>query len=103
MRSKAPLTMLEQAIMLLVFALAAVLCLQAFVWADSASKDIADMDAALIQAQSAAEVLKGCRGDMEKAVGIHGGTWDGQVWTVHFDKDWQQTPEQDTYQLTATL
>ena len=30
MRSKAPLVMMEQMIMLLVFALAAVLCLQAF-------------------------------------------------------------------------
>ena len=38
MRSKAPLVMIEQMIMLLVFALAAVLCLQAF----TTSKDISE-------------------------------------------------------------
>ena len=34
MRSKAPLVMMEQMVMLLVFALAAALCLQAFVRSD---------------------------------------------------------------------
>ena len=37
MRSKAPLVLIEQMIMLLVFALAAALCLQAFVKADGIS------------------------------------------------------------------
>ena len=38
MRSKAPLVMMEQMVMLLVFALAAALCLQAFVRSDAQSK-----------------------------------------------------------------
>ena len=37
MRSKAPLILMEQMVMLLVFALAAALCLQAFVKSDSLS------------------------------------------------------------------
>ena len=37
-RSKAPLAMMEQMVMLLVFALAAALCLQAFVKSDGMSK-----------------------------------------------------------------
>ena len=102
MKNKSPLTLMEQAIMLLVFALAAVLCLQAFVWADSASKEIAEQDQALIQAQSAAEVLKSCVGDMEKSADIFGGDWDGQVWTVGYDVQWQQTEENAVYVLTVT-
>ena len=38
MRSKAPLAMMEQMVMLLVFALAAALCLQAFVKSDQLSQ-----------------------------------------------------------------
>ena len=47
MRSKAPLVMMEQMVMLLVFALAAALCLQAFVQSDLLSKDIASRDRAI--------------------------------------------------------
>ena len=39
MRSKAPLLLMEQMVMLLVFALAAALCLQAFVKSDGLSGD----------------------------------------------------------------
>lgn len=95
--------MIEQAIMLLVFALAAVLCLRAFVWADTTSKDIAARDQALIQAQNAAEVLKSCAGDGEMAVELYGGAWDGQVWTVRFDAQWEQTEKTDEYLLVAGL
>ena len=101
MRSKAPLTLIEQAIMLVVFGLAAVLCLQAFVWADSASKDISGRDKALIQAQNAAEVLKSCCGDMGKAADIYGGAWDGCIWEVYYDADWKQTPAESAYRLTV--
>ena len=92
MRSKAPLTLIEQAIMLTVFGLAAVLCLQAFVWADSASKDMADRDAALIRAQNAAEVLKSCGGDMARAqtaaAELLGGRVEQGMWYILYDKNW---------------
>ena len=101
MRNKASLTLLELAVMLLVFALAAVLCLRAFVWADAASKELAAKDQALIQAQNAAEVLKHCAGDGEAAAELYGGDWDGQVWTVHFDEHWQQTAKTDEYLLVG--
>ena len=44
MRSKAPLAMMEQMVMLLVFALAAALCLQAFVKSDQMSKRMEAQD-----------------------------------------------------------
>ena len=93
MKSKAPLTLIEQAIMLLVFALAAVLCLQAFVWADSQSKSIADRDMALIQAQAAAEVLKHCGGDMAHAQSsaeeLLGGKVEQGLWYMFYDENWE--------------
>jgi len=82
MRSKAPLALIEQAIMLLVFALAAALCLKAFVWADRQSEAAGARDKALLQAQNAAETLKACHGDFEKAASVYGGTWDGTVWMI---------------------
>ena len=58
MKNKAPLTMIEQVIMLLVFTLAAALCLQAFTAANQSSKAYAARDRAATQAQSTAEALK---------------------------------------------
>ncbi|MCI9425675.1 MAG: hypothetical protein HFF30_08945, partial [Flavonifractor sp.] len=52
MRSKAPLVMMEQMVMLLVFALAAALCLQAFVRSDAQSKHSEARDRAVLQAQT---------------------------------------------------
>ena len=86
MKSKAPLTLMEQLIMILVFALAAALCLQAFAAADRSSRESALRDQAVAEAQNAAEVLKGYGGDYEKAVSLCGGTWDGLCWTVQRDE-----------------
>lgn len=97
MKSKAPLTLIEQAIMLVVFALAAVLCLQAFVWSDTASKDIAARDRALMQAQSAAEVLKSCGGDMahaqSTAADLLGGRVEQGLWYILYDENWDEVAE----------
>lgn len=92
MKSKAPLTLIEQAIMLVVFGLAAVLCLQAFVWSDAQSEDIAARDRALMQAQSAAEVLKSCGGDMAHAqfaaADLLGGKVEQGLWYILYDENW---------------
>lgn len=103
MRSKAPLALIEQAVMLMVFALAAVLCLKAFVWADLRSAANAEEDRALLQAQSAAETLKSCRGDCPAAIEIMGGTWDETCWSIRYDENWNQTDEAAAYLLLATL
>ena len=82
MRSKAPLTMMEQLIMLLVFALAAALCLQAFVMADQMSERNARRDAAILSVQHAAETVKACSGDLVKAQSLLGGKQTGDTLTV---------------------
>ena len=79
MKSKSPLVMLEQLIMLLVFALAAAMCLQAFALADSQSKTTIARDAAIIEVQQAAEVIKYCGGDMERAAAILGAEGNDSV------------------------
>lgn len=100
MRSKAPLALIEQIIMLLVFALAAALCLRAFVWADQQSEINAQRDRAMLLAQSAAETVKYCRGDLEEAART-GGAWDGSGWSVGYDGHWQETQSDVVYRLRA--
>ena len=58
MKSKAPLMLMEQMVMLLVFALAAALCLQAFVKADEISRRAEARDRAVILCQTVAEEIK---------------------------------------------
>ena len=58
MRSKASLFLMEQLVMVLVFALAAALCLNAFVQAQRISDAAAWQDEAALTAQNAAELLK---------------------------------------------
>ncbi len=91
MKRNASLILLELVIMLLVFALAAALCLQAFVWADSQSRHSGRVDAAYIHIQNAAEVLKHHRGNYALAAKDLGGQWDGESWIIYYDDNWQIT------------
>ena len=99
MRNKAPLALMEQAIMLCVFALAAVLCLQAFLWADRQSEQSAQQDRAILQAQNAAEAAKHCHGDLDVAAQQFGGQADEGSWNIWFDEDWQQVGPEGAYRL----
>ncbi len=93
MKSKASLTLIELLIMLLVFAFAAALCLQAFARADRISGESARLDSAVTLAQSAAEALKANSGNFEKASACLGGEWDENCWTI----------SEEDYELRATL
>lgn len=95
MRSKAPLALMEQLIMVLVFALAAALCLRAFAASDGLSREKELRDRALAEGQSMAELAKFCAGDLSLAAGQYGGEWDGAHWTCLFDGDWNQTGREE--------
>lgn len=99
MKNKGVLLLLEQTVMLLVFALAALACLRAFLWADTASRQLSARDEAMLQAQNAAEVFKHFRGDGAAAAGQMGGSWDGAAWEILYDESWQLTDEQPRYTL----
>ena len=79
MKSKAPLALMEQMVMLLVFALAAALCLQAFVQSDRLSRESEARDHAAVLCQSVAETIRHNGGNLEAAA--------AQL-TVHYTEDW---------------
>ena len=80
MRNKAPLALLEQILMLLIVALAAVICLRAFLWSDDTSRHSARRDDALIHAQTMAETVKAYGGDFSAAAAaLHGTVEDGAL------------------------
>lgn len=58
MKNKASLLLMEQLVMILVFALCAALCLQCFVAADEISRETALRDRAVLLAQNTAECMK---------------------------------------------
>ena len=72
-RSKAPLSLMEQLIMILVFAFAAAVCLQAFVYSDRLSKDGTVQETAAMRATDVIETCKAYHGDMKKAAEALGG------------------------------
>ncbi len=102
MRNKSTLVLLEQSVMLLIFALAAALCLRAFFQADRISGETAALDRAVTAAQTAAETLKHARGDLARAA-EHGGTVEENRWVIPYDEQWQTTTGEESYLLTAEL
>lgn len=102
MRSKAPLILMEQMVMLLVFALAAALCLQAFVQSDRLSKESAARDRAITLCQNAAELVRHGGGDLAAAAEKLGGVCTGEELCAGYDKDWTASDVQScTYRLTV--
>lgn len=104
MRSKAPLVLMEQMVMLLVFALAAALCLQTFAKSDSISKRGEERDRAVILCQSAAEVIRSCGGEPARALsgaaeqlGCH---YDQGLLWADYDESWNSGSD-GVYRLTA--
>ena len=67
MKSKASLQLMEQLVMILVFAVAAALCLQVFAKSREISLETAHRDRAVALGRNAAEVLKATGGDEEAA------------------------------------
>lgn len=91
-RDKTPLLLMEQLVTLLVFALAAALCLQAFVTADRLSCRMADREQAAIHCQNAAETLKQKAGDIPAALGELGdvGRREGFGYFVSYGEGWSE-------------
>lgn len=84
MSKRQTLTLMELTVMLLIFALAAALCMGAFAWASNTARENHCRDRALVQLQNAAEVLKYCAGDFSQAAALQGGVWDGDRWVLDF-------------------
>ena len=103
MKSKAPLALMEQLVMLLVFALAAALCLQMFVLSDGKSLGYEARDYGILEVQNAAETLKMNRGDLSACVESYGGELRGDRWVLGYDSQWnREASENGAYRVVAT-
>ena len=93
--SKAPLVLMEQVIMVLVFALVAALCIQAFVLSRTLSVQMTERDHAMNVSQTLAETVKAYGGDL-KAVSekLHGES-DGMQVQFFYDDDWNIAQKAD--------
>lgn len=69
MKNKTTLMLMELLVMVLVFALASVICLRVFVRAQELSEQTQNRDRAVLAAQNAAETVKAC-GDLSEAARI---------------------------------
>lgn len=102
MRSKAPLAMMEQIVMLAVFALAAALCLQAFVKSDQLSKNSEARDRAMTVCQSAAEAIRHTKGDFPAAAALLGAERaDDTSFAQNYDRDWNRAEDTMRYRMGA--
>lgn len=99
-KSKSTLALMEQAIMILVFAVAATLCVQAFVRSDTYSKELDRRDRAVNLCQTVAETVKAKQGDVETvAARLKATVSDGKMF-LYYNKKWEPVPEQEaTYML----
>lgn len=87
MKGKTHLVLLEQIVMLAVFALAAALCLRAFALADRLSRENMVRDRAVLLAQNTAEVCRSGRGDTAFLMEKLGGEGSAQSWKAFCGED----------------
>lgn len=85
MRGKSPLVIMELCVMLLVFAIAAALCLGCFAAAENISAGSRATDRACALAQGCAETLKAHGGDFSAAAGDMDARWDGESLSLERD------------------
>ena len=93
MRSKAPLVMMEQIIMVLIFALASALCVQMFVLAENLSKRTEAQNRAVVEVQNAAESIK-AKG-LEAYVQEKEAEQIKDGFMLFFDASWNRVSEQE--------
>lgn len=100
MKSKAPLVLIEQLVMLLVFALTAALCLRAFVWSELRSQRLEARTYAVTLVQSAAETIRHYK-DLPTAAQHLGGRYEQEQLRLAYDQNWQPISGDGAYYLTA--
>lgn len=102
MKNKAPLSLMEQLIMLLVFALSAALCLQVFVLSDKMSLRFDARDNGVMAVQNAAETMKFHQGNLEQCSQAYGGAVADDRWQIDYDEDWNRVSHAEAaYQVFA--
>ena len=100
MKNRASLSLMEQLIMILVFALSATLCLQGFAAADRISQKTGQVDHAIHHVQNTAELLKAHSGNIDSQLPSCAlTTTDG--WVVYYNENWE--PEEKKISLNLQI
>ena len=102
MKRNASLALIEQVVMLLILIIAAALCLRACIWSNNQSLYYEERDRAMVELQSAAEILKAHDGDFSAAAAAYGGSATQTQWVLEFDENWNRTDASGVYQICAT-
>lgn len=92
-KSRAPLVLMEQVIMVLVFAMAAAFCVQAFALSGKTSRALEKRDHAMNVSQTLAETVKACEGDLKQVQNVLGGEIQKDGIALFYDADWEPVPE----------
>lgn len=93
MKSKAPLVMMEQIVMVLIFALAAALCLQTVALSGKLSKRTEARNRAVVEAQNAAETMK--NEGIAEFIDRYDAVQQESVWVIWFDEAWNIVTEKN--------
>ena len=94
MNNKAPLALMEQLVMILVFAISAAFCMQIFVASHQISSRCEAKDHAVTAVQNAAESLKLTKGDPEQLSYLIGGVGDQSSWVIGYDDSWMEVSQE---------
>lgn len=96
--------LLEQLIVIAIFAICAAACVKIFVYAYITTNEAKDMSNALLVAESGAECYKAVGGDAVQVADILGGEAQANgVITVYYNNEWQPCAEEAAaYILTLT-
>lgn len=103
-RSRSTLFLLEQLIVILIFAICAAACVKIFVASFVIVNNASDMNNALMIAESGAECYKATTGNASKVATVLGGVADGfDNAAVFYNDEWQTCTEADAaYELRLT-
>jgi len=98
-RSRSTLFLIEQLIVIAVFAICAAACIRILTAAYFNAVDSRDVSNAMIVAENGAEVFKATGGDTAAVVKALGGVYDNTsgLQQVYYDKSWQVCGETDAY------
>lgn len=100
--SKSGLFLMELILVILLFAISAVICLQMFTYASLTAQKAEDLSDATLAARSGAECYQATTGDLVQVASILGGTVAGDTLTVGYDDQWQSVSENSKYEMTLT-
>ncbi len=103
--SKTKLFLIELIVVIFFFAVSSVVCVNLFARARLMSISSSETTNAMLRAQSAAEMIRGTRGDPRSASMFGSAAAADGSYTVYYDRSWTQVQDQGqcAYQMNVTF